>query len=131
MNEVLKTLFLKVNKKTFLKAKNYFSNDFNWYTIYHIALEEKRTEMKKTTTIVSLALTMFAAYAILKLISLKLNLNDAVSQIGELREEIRQGQSDFSEQTGRIYPIATGKGIEGVDRHRNGFFATDEKIFKI
>ena len=130
MNEVLKSLFLKVNKKTFLKAKNYFSNDFNWYRIY-IALVEKRTEMKKTTTIVSLALTMFAAYAILKLISLKLNLNDAVSQIGELREEIRQGQSDFSEQTGRIYPIATGKGVEGVDRHRHGFFATDEKIFKI
>ena len=60
--------------------------------------------MKKSTTIVGLALTMLAVYAILNLVSLKRDLADAMEQTSALQAEIQQAQAEGAELEEKMQP---------------------------
>ena len=72
--------------------------------------------MKKSTTIVGLALTMLAAYAILNLVSLKSDLADAMEQTSALQEKMQA--------------LDTDEGIESLAKYRLRLIGSDEKIFR-
>ena len=68
--------------------------------------------MKKSTTIVGLALTMLAVYAILNLVSLKRDLADAMEQTSALQAEIQQAQAEGAELEENMQP-EVGAVLEG------------------
>ena len=86
--------------------------------------------MKKSTTIVGLALTMLAVYAILNLISLKRDLADAMEQTSALRAEIEQAQAEGAYFEKQMRGIDTDHGIESLAEHRLRLIGADEKIFR-
>ena len=86
--------------------------------------------MKKSTTIVGLALTMLAVYAILSLISLKRDLADAMEQTSALRAEIEQAQAEGAYLEKQMRDIDTDDGIESLAEHRLRLISADEKIFR-
>ena len=86
--------------------------------------------MKKSTTIVGLALTMLAVYAILNLVSLKRDLADAMEQTSALQAEIRQAQTDSAYLEEQMQDIDTDDGIERLAKHRLKLIGSDEKIFR-
>ena len=86
--------------------------------------------MKKSTTIIGLALTMLAAYAILNLASLKRDLNDAMEQTSALRAEIAEAQTEGAYLEEQIQNIHTDDGIESLAQHRLRLIGADEKIFR-
>ncbi len=86
--------------------------------------------MKKTTTIVGLALTMLAVYAILNLAGLKRDLAEAMEQTSALRTEIRQAQEDSAYLTERMRELDTDEGIESLAEHRLRLIGSDQKIFR-
>lgn len=86
--------------------------------------------MKKSTTIVGLALTMLAVYAILNLISLKRDLADAMEQTSALRAEIEQAQAEGAYLEKQMRDIDTDDGIESLAEHRLRLIGADEKIFR-
>ena len=65
--------------------------------------------MKKSTTIVGLALTMLAVYAILNLVSLKRDLADAMEQTSALQAEIQQAQAEGAEPVRNSNPFSTSR----------------------
>ena len=86
--------------------------------------------MKKSTTMVGLALTMLAVYAILNLISLKRDLADAMEQTSALRAEIEQAQAEGAYFEKQMRGIDTDDGIESLAEHRLRLIGADEKIFR-
>jgi cell division protein FtsB len=86
--------------------------------------------MKKSTTIIGLALTMLAVYAILNLVSLKRDLADAMEQTSALQAEIRQAQTDSAYLEEQMQDIDTDDGIERLAKHRLKLIGSDEKIFR-
>ncbi len=86
--------------------------------------------MKKTTTIVGLALTMLAVYAILNLAGLKRDLAEAMEQTSALRTEIRQAQENSAYLTERMRELDTDEGIESLAEHRLRLIGSDQKIFR-
>lgn len=86
--------------------------------------------MKKSTTIVGLALTMLAVYAILNLISLKRDLADAMEQTSALRAEIEQAQAEGAYLEKQMRDIDTDDGIGSLAEHRLRLIGADEKIFR-
>ena len=77
--------------------------------------------MKKSTTIVGLALTMLAVYAILNLISLKRDLADAMEQTSALRAEIEQAQAEGAYLEKQMRDVDTDDGIETpAETYRRG-----------
>ncbi len=86
--------------------------------------------MKKSTTIVGLALTMLAVYAILNLVSLKRDLADAMEQTSALQAEIRQAQTESAYLEEQMQDIDTDDGIERLAKHRLKLIGSDEKIFR-
>ena len=86
--------------------------------------------MKKSTTIVGLALTMLAVYAILNLVSLKRELADAMEQTSALQAEIRQAQTESAYLEEQMQDIDTDDGIERLAKHRLKLIGSDEKIFR-
>lgn len=86
--------------------------------------------MKKSTTIIGLALTMLAVYAILNLISLKRDLADAMVQTSALRAEIEQAQAEGAYLEKQMRNVDTDDGIESLAEHRLRLIGADEKIFR-
>lgn len=86
--------------------------------------------MKKSTTIVGLALTMLAVYAILNLVSLKRDLADAMEQTSALRAEITEAQAESAYLEEQMQDIDTDDGIERLAKHRLKLIGSDEKIFR-
>lgn len=86
--------------------------------------------MKKSTTIIGLALTMLAVYAILNLVSLKRDLADAMEQTSALQAEIRQAQTESAYLEEQMQDIDTDDGIERLAKHRLKLIGSDEKIFR-
>ena len=86
--------------------------------------------MKKSTTIIGLALTMLAVYAILNLVSLKRELADAMEQTSALQAEIRQAQTESAYLEEQMQDIDTDDGIERLAKHRLKLIGSDEKIFR-
>ena len=86
--------------------------------------------MKKSTTIVGLALTMLAVYAILNLVSLKRDLADAMEQTSALQAEIRQAQTESAYLEEQMQDIDTDDGIESLAERRLWLIGADEKIFR-
>ncbi len=86
--------------------------------------------MKKSTTIVGLALTMLAVYAILNLVSLKRDLADAMEQTSALRAEITEAQAEGAYLEEQMQDIDTDDGIERLAKHRLKLIGSDEKIFR-
>ncbi len=86
--------------------------------------------MKKSTTIIGLALTMLAVYAILNLISLKRDLADAMEQTSALRAEIEQAQAEGAYLEKQMRNVDTDDGIESLAEHRLRLIGADEKIFR-
>lgn len=86
--------------------------------------------MKKSTTIIGLALTMLAVYAILNLISLKRDLADAMEQTSALRTEIEQAQAEGAYLEKQMRNVDTDDGIESLAEHRLRLIGADEKIFR-
>lgn len=86
--------------------------------------------MKKSTTIVGLALTMLAVYAILNLVSLKRDLADAMEQTSALQAEIRQAQTESAYLEEQMQDIDTDDGIERLAKHRLKLIGSDENIFR-
>ena len=86
--------------------------------------------MKKSTTIIGLALTMLAVYAILNLISLKRDLADAMEQTSALRAEIEQAQAEGAYLEKQMRNVDTDDGIESLAEHRLRIIGADEKIFR-
>lgn len=86
--------------------------------------------MKKSTTIVGLALTMLAVYAILNMVSIKRDLADAMDQTRSLQEEIRQAQAENACLEERIDACGTDEGIESLAKSRLRLIGADEKIFR-
>ena len=114
----------KFIKKVADCVKKCFSRAFNWYIM------KKQSRMKKSTTIIGLALTMLAAYAILNLASLKRDLNDAMEQTSALRAEIAEAQAEGGYLEEQIQNIHTDDGIESLAQHRLRLIGADEKIFR-
>ena len=79
--------------------------------------------MKKSTTIVGLALTMLAVYAILNLVSLKRDLADAMEQTSAL-------QAEGAELEEKMQALDTDEGIESLAKYRLRLIGSDEKIFR-
>ncbi len=86
--------------------------------------------MKKSTTIIGLALTMLAVYAILNLVSLKRDLAEAIEQSRTLQEEIRQAQEEGAYLKSGLEDTETDDGIESLAKYRLKLFGSDEKIFR-
>lgn len=86
--------------------------------------------MKKSTTIVGLALTMLAVYAILNLVSLKRDLADAMEQTSALQAEIKQAQAEGAELEEKMQALDTDEGIESLAKYRLRLIGSDEKIFR-
>ena len=86
--------------------------------------------MKKSTTIIGLALTMLAVYAILNLVSLKRDLAEAIEQSRTLQEEIRQAQEEGAYLESGLEDTETDDGIESLAKYRLKLFGSDEKIFR-
>lgn len=86
--------------------------------------------MKKSTTIIGLALTMLAVYAILNLVSLKRDLADAMEQTSALRAEITEAQAEGAYLEEQMQDIDTDDGIERLAKHRLKLIGSDEKIFR-
>ena len=86
--------------------------------------------MKKSTTIIGLALTMLAVYAILNLVSLKRDLADAMEQTSALRAEITEAQAESAYLEEQMQDIDTDDGIERLAKHRLKLIGSDEKIFR-
>lgn len=86
--------------------------------------------MKKSTTIIGLALTMLAVYAILNLVSLKRDLADAMEQTSALRAEIAEAQAESADLEKQMLDIDTDDGIESLAEHRLRLIGSDEKIFR-
>ena len=86
--------------------------------------------MKKSTTIIGLALTMLAVYAILNLVSLKRDLADAMEQTSALRTEIAEAQAESADLEKQMLDIDTDEGIESLAEHRLRLIGSDEKIFR-
>ena len=84
--------------------------------------------MKKSTTIVGLALTMLAVYAILNLVSLKRDLADAMEQTSALQAEIQQAEGAELEE--KMQALDTDEGIESLAKYRLRLIGSDEKIFR-
>lgn len=86
--------------------------------------------MKKTTTIVGLALTMLAVYAILNLVGLRRDLAEAMEQTSALRTEIRQAQEESISLAEKLRDLDTDDGIESLAEHRLRLVGSDQKIFR-
>ena len=86
--------------------------------------------MKKSTTIIGLALTMLAVYAILNLVSLKRDLAESIEQSRTLQEEIRQAQEEGAYLESGLEDMETDDGIESLAKYRLKLFGSDEKIFR-
>ena len=86
--------------------------------------------MKKSTTIVGLALTMLAVYAILNLVSVKRDLADAMEQSASLQAEILQAQTEGACLDEQMQELETDDGIEDLAKHRLRLIGADEKIFR-
>ena len=86
--------------------------------------------MKKTTTIIGLALTMLAVYAMLNLVSLKRDLAEAIEQSRVLQAEIQQAQEDGAYLEDCLEDIDTDDGIESLAKYRLRLIGSDEKIFR-
>ncbi len=86
--------------------------------------------MKKSTTIIGLALTMLAVYAILNLVSLKRDLAEIMEQSMALQAEIQQAQEDGAYLEARLADIDTDDGIENLAKYRLRLIGSDEKIFR-
>ncbi len=89
-----------------------------------------RSRMKKSTTIIGLALTMLAVYAMLNLVSLKRDLAEAIEQSRALQAEIQQAQEDGAYLEARLEDIDTDDGIESLAKYRLRLIGSDEKIFR-
>lgn len=85
---------------------------------------------EKSTTIVGLALTMLAVYAILNLVSLKRDLADAMEQTSALQAEIQQAQAEGAELEEKMQALDTDEGIESLAKYRLRLIGSDEKIFR-
>lgn len=112
-------------------AKKCFSKALNWYTIKKQS-RKRRTgaQDEKSTTIVGLALTMLAVYAILNLVSLKRDLADAMEQTSALQAEIQQAQAEGAELEEKMQALDTDEGIESLAKYRLRLIGSDEKIFR-
>lgn len=86
--------------------------------------------MKKSTTIIGLALTMLAVYAILNLVSIKRDLAEAIEQSSALQAEIRQAQEDGAYLERQLEDMDTDDGIESLAKYRLKLIGSDEKIFR-
>lgn len=91
----------------------------------------KGKQDEKSTTIVGLALTMLAVYAILNLISLKRDLADAMEQTSALRAEIEQAQAEGAYLEKQMRDIDTDDGIESLAEHRLRLIGADERYSEI
>ncbi len=86
--------------------------------------------MKKSTTIIGLALTMLAVYAILNLVSLKRDLAEVMEQSMALQAEIQQAQEDGAYLEAQLADVDTDDGIESLAKYRLRLIGSDEKIFR-
>lgn len=84
---------------------------------------------KKTTPIVGLALTILAVYAILNLVSIKRDLDDAISQSRTLQEEILDAQSDGAELDKEIEAAESDEGIISLAEERLRLSEADNRVF--
>ena len=75
--------------------------------------------MKKSTTIVGLALTILVVYAILNLVNIKEDLKDAIEQAQETAQELGD----------RIEAAADSSGAESEARQRLRLIGADETVF--
>lgn len=120
----LRNKFANCGKKCFSKA-------LNWYTIRKQSRKRRTGEQnEKSTTIVGLALTMLAVYAILNLVSLKNDLADAMEQTSALQAEIQQAQAEGAELEEKMQALDTDDGIESLAKYRLRLIGSDEKIFR-
>jgi cell division protein FtsB len=85
--------------------------------------------MKKSTTIVGLALTILVVYAILNLVNIKEDLKDAMEQTSLLKAEIEQAQETAQELGDRIEAAADSSGAESEARQRLRLIGADETVF--
>lgn len=85
--------------------------------------------MKKSTTIVGLALTMLVVYAILNLVSIKEDLQDAMEQTEMLKAEIEKAQETAQELSDRKQAVSDSSGLEEEARQRLRLIGADEKVF--
>lgn len=85
--------------------------------------------MKKTTVIVGLALTMLAVYAILNLVSIKNDLEDAMEQTRQLREEILAAQEENARLNEDITEYGSADAMAAQARQRLRLVGADETVF--
>lgn len=85
--------------------------------------------MKKSTTILALALTMLAAYAILNLVSISRQVRDAAEQSKCLRAEIEAAQAENELLSDALEALGDDSGLEKEAEARLRLIRGDAAVF--
>ena len=85
--------------------------------------------MKRTSTLVGLVLTALTVYAILSLISVQKDLEDAMEQTAQLQAEIAAAQLENIELEEKTQALESGEGVEELANRRLRLIKADEIIF--
>lgn len=85
--------------------------------------------MKKSTTILALALTMLAAYAILNLVSISRQVRDAAEQSERLRAEIEAAQAENELLNDALEALGDDSGLEKEAEVRLRLIRGDVAVF--
>lgn len=85
--------------------------------------------MKKSTTILALALTMLAAYAILNLVSISRQVRDAAEQSECLRAEIEAAQAENELLSDALEALGDDSGLEKEAEVRLRLIRGDAAVF--
>lgn len=85
--------------------------------------------MKKSTTILALALTMLAAYAILNLVSISRQVRDAAEQSECLRAEIEAAQAENELLSDALDALGDDSGLEKEAEVRLRLIRGDAAVF--
>lgn len=85
--------------------------------------------MKKSTTILALALTMLAAYAILNLVSISRQVRDAAEQSERLRAEIEAAQAENELLSDALEALGDDSGLEKEAEVRLRLIRGDAAVF--
>ncbi len=85
--------------------------------------------MKKSTTILALALTMLAAYAILNLVSISRQVRDAAEQSERLRAEIEAAQAENELLNDALEALGDDSGLEKEAEVRLRLIRGDAAVF--
>ena len=85
--------------------------------------------MKRTSTLVGLVLTALTVYAILSLISVQKDLEDAMEQTAQLQAEIAAAQLENSDLEEKTQALESGEGVEELASRRLRLIKADEIIF--